>query len=65
MIINWKLWLRRCKAKMEDKQESGEAVRIGVKYWLAKVVDGMTGFSSVKATKILEELRLTPIVNDD
>lgn len=50
---------------MEDKQESGEALRIGVKYWLAKVVDGMTGFSSVKATKILEELRLTPMVNDD
>lgn len=44
---------------MEDKHDSGLALWSGVKYWLAKVLYGMNGFSSNKATKILKELHLT------
>lgn len=64
VIITWKLWLCRCKARMEDKHDSGVAVWTSVKHWLVKVTTGMTGSSSEKAIRILEEFRLTPMVKN-
>lgn len=63
IIITWRLWLHRCKARMEDKHNMGEVVWIAVKFWLAKkVADRMMGSMSTRANQILEEFELKPTV---
>ncbi|KAF5464702.1 hypothetical protein F2P56_014758 [Juglans regia] len=57
-VITWRLWLRRCKARMEGDQESGETVWLFVRSWLAKIVDGMKGALSYTDHNLLEELQV-------
>lgn len=48
VIITWRLWLRRSKARVEEKQTPRDTVCLGVRHWLATIVDGMLGTPLVK-----------------
>lgn len=43
---------------MEDKHDSADTVWLMVRYWLAKIVEGMGGSLSSKAKLILDDLQI-------
>lgn len=59
-IIFWRLWLRRCKTRMEGNHDSRDVGRLVVKYWLAKTLEDIRGSLTMKAKAILEDLQLHP-----
>ncbi|KAG2685816.1 hypothetical protein I3760_10G143300 [Carya illinoinensis] len=49
-LITWRLWLRRCKARMESMYESLEAIWISVKFWLSQISENITKCNRLSAT---------------
>ncbi|XP_042952180.1 uncharacterized protein LOC122289263 [Carya illinoinensis] len=52
-LITWRMWLRRCKARMEATYESPEPVWISIKFWLSQVSDNIT-----KCSRLLESINV-------
>ncbi|KAG2411216.1 hypothetical protein I3760_Q020700 [Carya illinoinensis] len=55
-VITWRLWLRRCKARMDGEHELGEAMWLLVRSWLAKIASGVTGLLYCSDKNFLEDL---------
>lgn len=58
IIITWRLWNRRCKARMEDKLDSRDIVWISVRYWSSKLLANSKLYISSKETKILVDFHV-------
>jgi len=41
-VISWRLWTRRCKARMEGKLESGQVVWQSIKQWVGVICQGFS-----------------------
>ena len=39
-IVSWKLWARRCKARLEGKDDTSESVWSSIKYWICYLIKG-------------------------
>ncbi|KAG2666238.1 hypothetical protein I3760_15G047900 [Carya illinoinensis] len=39
-IVSWKLWARRCKARLEGKDDTSESVWSSIKYWICHLIKG-------------------------
>ncbi|CAI9756903.1 unnamed protein product [Fraxinus pennsylvanica] len=49
-LITWKLWGRRCKARMEGNRESAEEVWFAIKAWLRLLVEDIVKVSKLSNT---------------
>ncbi|XP_040994289.1 uncharacterized protein LOC121240828 [Juglans microcarpa x Juglans regia] len=58
VIITWRLWLQRCKARMERDKESVEVVWLSMRSWLVIVANGVKRALSYTDQKLLEELQV-------
>ncbi|XP_042964784.1 uncharacterized protein LOC122299013 [Carya illinoinensis] len=61
-IITWRLWLRRCKTRMEGSGESVEQVWRSIRFWITKIGEKLKAGKKLKRRDevILKELNVPP-----
>lgn len=63
MIITWRLWLRRCKAHLDDTHELGASIWLAVSCWIALIIDGLLGKLLSWLNVILSDLQVKSSVS--
>ncbi|KAF5447364.1 hypothetical protein F2P56_032920 [Juglans regia] len=63
IIISWRLWGRRCSARMENKVETSQVVWLSIKHWVSVLGQGLAKFKKFNQNDsyILWSLNVFPI----
>lgn len=57
IIITWRLWTQRSKARMEEKYDPIESIWLAIRYWTTQIVDGFFGHVHPKLIEMLSDLQ--------
>lgn len=56
VIISWRLWIRRCRARMDNIYEIIESVWLLIKHWTRNTNENMEKIESEKIQFIMDEI---------